>query len=166
MIHLPSFMELQVDEETILELESGFLTYKDIVPDVSKGTHTFCGFQTGNLLGLSAVIDKPMYDIINKINNKIEHKLHPTWIHYIEYNNGYQQEHTHENNEDVSFILYMSDDPGMTEIILNPARGKTVYVKAKRGRLVVFNSTFKHKANRSDKKIFVGGLRINDNITI
>lgn len=130
---------------------------------------TYNGNQTENLIHL--IKDKTLEgqkfeEIKNTIKTHIFGKFEYHWIHAISYNDdGYQKRHTHDKNEECSFILYLNDcDDGHTNFYVNPKRNIQYKIKPEKGKLVVFSSSIPHDADKTtqNKKILVGGLRIEE----
>ena len=84
-------------------------------------------------------------------------KKHIHWLHILRYPPGGKLDwHTHCEFEKISYVLYM-DDVGGTSFKI---RDKEVFVKSKRGKLVLFPSEYEHKAETEGKERYVaaGGI--------
>ena len=128
---------------------------------------TINGNQTENLINLienGSIEGECLIKIKNIIENHITAKFEYHWAHAISYKiGGYQNKHTHDHNEECSFILYLNGcNNGETNFYVNPTRNIQYKIKPEKGKLVVFSPSISHNADITDqeKKIIVGGLKI------
>jgi len=104
------------------------------------------------------------YNYIGELKQKVEEILNLTdleyfYLHLVDYTNGgCMREHSHDHNEDYSFILYLNDcDDGATVLSL----GEPYYVLPSEGNVLVFSSSIPHSSNYSkSKQVLVGGLKV------
>ena len=86
-------------------------------------------------------------------------KEHIHWLHILKYPpEGKLDWHNHKRFEKISYVLYM-DDVGGTFFKI---KDKEVFVKSKRGKIVVFPSEYEHKAETEGKERYVaaGGIYV------
>ena len=86
-------------------------------------------------------------------------KEHIHWLHILKYPpEGKLDWHSHKKFEKISYVLYM-DDVGGTVFKI---KDKEVFVKSKRGKIVVFPSEYEHKAETEGKERYVaaGGIYV------
>lgn len=164
---LPSLCELSVDLTVIDSLNQKLEEYKlneDCwIPRDSSATRN--GIQTFNLLTFE---DNDLNNVLHQIKIKLEkdadHKLEYYWVHLIEYDSGgFQLPHTHDHNEDFSFVLYLNDCvDGNTTFILNEKRNVIKSFKPTQGLGVFFLASMLHYADvcTTNKKVLVCGLRV------
>ena len=72
---------------------------------------------------------------------------------------GYMTRHSHEHNEDYSFILYLNTcKDGATVLHYDDCEH---HIAPERNKMLVFSSDTEHSAKFSDsKQILVGGLKL------
>ena len=137
---------------------------KNLIHD--DNTCTRNGIQTENIFQLNDF--KPilsiLQDIRRYISKAVDSPLDYYWAHMIEYqDNGWQRLHHHAPREDVSFILYLTDnDDGQTFFkIDNDGLEYQIHVYPKKGKLVFFDAKYDHgaKLTTGNKMVLVGGLR-------
>jgi len=129
------------------------------------------GIQTKNIFILNDF--KPILKLLQEIRNiltqSIGQRLEYYWAHMIEYEEGgWQELHTHAPREDVSFILYLTDnDDGQTYFKINTDDGLDyeLHTFPKKGKLVYFDAVYDHgaKVTKTNKMVLVGGLRFMKN---
>ena len=125
------------------------------------------GIQTKNIFILNDF--KPILKLLQEIRNiltqSIGQRMEYYWAHMIEYEEGGSQtEHHHAPKEDVSFILYLTDnDDGQTYFKINTDDGLDyeLHTFPKKGKLVYFDAVYDHgaKVTKTNKMVLVGGLR-------
>ena len=105
----------------------------------------------------------------NILTQSIGQRMEYYWAHMIEYEEGgWQTEHHHAPREDVSFILYLTDnDDGQTYFKINTDDGLDyeLHTFPKKGKLVYFDAVYDHgaKVTKTNKMVLVGGLRFMKN---
>jgi hypothetical protein len=158
---------IQLDEPEALNYLLGFYPLGE---DVSQQTSTYNGKQTSNMV--SKVEPSLLSHLLHRYFIPAHRKIKPSrysvteleidWLHFIEYfGGGEQMGHTHVNNEDYSFILYLNDCSDGATIFYGPDPSiSPLEVLPKKGKLVIFPSYIYHKAKvtNSNKKILVGSL--------
>tara|TARA_E500000331_G_scaffold206623_1_gene198171 strand:- start:901 stop:1413 length:513 start_codon:yes stop_codon:yes gene_type:complete len=125
------------------------------------------GIQTKNIFILNDF--KPILELLQDIRNvltkSIGQRMEYYWAHMIEYEEGgWQGLHHHAPREDVSFILYLTDnDDGQTYFNIDKGDGLQyqIHTFPKKGKLVYFDAVYDHgaKVTKTNKMVLVGGLR-------
>ena len=105
-----------------------------------------------------------LQDITKNISDKIDDSLECVCAHMIEYEGGGWQAIHHHGGEDVSFILYLTDnDDGQTYFKIDTGDGLDyeLHTFPKKGKLVFFDSVYYHgaKSTTTNKMVLVGGLK-------
>ena len=130
-------------------------------------TCTIKGIQTKNIFRSNDFkpILKLLQDIRNNLTEAVGQRMEYYWAHMIEYEEGgWQAIHHHAPREDVSFILYLTDnDDGQTYFKIDNGDGLDyeVHIFPKKGKLVFFDANYEHgaKVTTTNKMVLVGGLR-------
>lgn len=137
-------------------------TYPDVFKDKKNSSLSGRCFYTLNLLDY--LDTQIFYNYSDKLRllckNILNLKLKYFYIHMIDYKNGGKMNvHTHNHNEDYSFILYLNScNDG--ETILHTTEGE-YKVTPERNKLLLFPSNTPHSAAYSkSKRVLVGGLKI------
>ncbi len=125
------------------------------------------GIQTKNIFILNDFkpILQLLQDIRNSLTESVGRKMEYYWAHMIEYEEGgWQAMHHHAPQEDISFILYLTNnDDGQTYFKIDHGDGLDyeVHTFPKKGKLVFFDANYDHgaKVTKTNKMILVGGLR-------
>jgi len=139
-----------------------FMIRSDFHRDETHSSLSEDCFATTNILG---VIRDPVFDeyiaylkdIVEAVTNK---KLIYHYLHMISYDaGGYMTRHSHEHNEDYSFILYLNTcKDGATVLHYDDCEH---HIAPERNKMLVFSSDTEHSAKFSDsKQILVGGLKL------
>ena len=166
-MRLPSLFDLDIDLELVNFFNQKLDQYKNNDKywiDIDKSC-TFKGIQSSNLLEFD---DESLYNNLNSIKTKFENLFEVGfeyhWVHLIEYEpGGYQKIHSHDHNEDFSFVLYLNDCvDGHTVFMLNEKRNIAAEVKPTFGKSVIFLSSIKHfaKTCTETKRVLVCGLKL------
>lgn len=136
-------------------------SHPEVFKDTKKSSLSGDCFYTLNLL--DCIDTKIFYNYIDKLRLLCEDnlglKLKYFYLHMIDYENGGKMNvHTHEHNEDYSFILYLNScNDGDTILHMNNGDYKIIPEKNK---VVLFSSNIPHSAEYSkSKRVLVGGLR-------
>jgi len=85
------------------------------------------------------------------------------YIHMVDYTNGgIMKKHSHNHNEDYSFIMYLNDcNDGCTVLHL----GCEHRIQPRKGTVLLFSSSIPHSSEYSkSKQVFVGGLKVKTEI--
>jgi len=117
---------------------------------------TVDGFQTNNLINQDNIKPYLKYIMTLLPSNKLKHR----WFHMIDYNiSGYQKEHTHENTEKYSYIIYL-ENSASGETYFKITDKNTMYIKPIKNMIIFFPSYIKHGSLQitDNKKIAVGAL--------
>ena len=118
-------------------------------------------FATTNLLGLvkDNVFDQHLEYLKDICEAAADKRLSYHYLHMISYDaGGYMSRHSHEHNEDYSFILYLNSCKDGATIIHEE---KNYHVIPQRNRMLIFTADSEHSAQFSDsKRILVGGLKL------
>lgn len=137
--------------------------YPEVFKDKKNSSLSGRCFYTLNLLDY--LDTQIFYNYIDKLRllceNILNLKLKYFYVHMIDYENGGKMNvHTHNHNEDYSFILYLNScNDG--ETILYTTKGE-YKVTPKRNKVLLFSSNIPHSAAySSSKRVLVGGLKIN-----
>ena len=137
--------------------------YPEVFKDRKQSSLSGNCFYTLNLL--NHIDSKIFYNYIGKVKLSCEDvlnlKLKYFYIHMINYENGGKMNiHTHDHNEDYSFILYLNScNDG--ETILHTTN-EYYKVTPERNKVLLFPSNIPHSAAYSEsKRVLIGGLRIN-----
>ena len=139
-----------------------FMLREDLYGDETYSSLSEDCFATTNILGL--VKDKLFDEYsgylkdICEASAKAELSYH--YLHMISYDNGgYMTRHSHEHNEDYSFILYLNTCKDGATVLHDDYENH--YITPKRNRILVFSADTEHSAKFSDsKRILVGGLKL------
>lgn len=126
------------------------------IGEIYNSTCTINGFQTNNIFDVPC-----MQNTLNNILSYLpENNLKYTWFHMIDYDkNGFQKKHSHEQTEDFSFILYLTDCKNGGETIFETIKGN-IEIKPQKNKLIFFPSNLWHLGNPTidNKKVAVGAL--------
>lgn len=139
-----------------------YFKYKsDLVRETTNNCLSENCFATKNLLKF--VGDAKFLETIDDLKficeKHVNKKLKYFYLHMIDYENGGEMaSHTHDHNEDYSFILYLNScDDGDTVFDID----SEVKVKPVKNKLALFSSDISHSSIFSNKKrILVGGLKL------
>ena len=136
-------------------------SYPEVFKDIKQSSLNGDCFYTLNLLDY--IDAKIFYNYIDKVKllceNVLNLKLKYFYIHMIDYQNGGKMNvHTHNHNEDYSFILYLNScTDGETILYIDNIPHKIIPEKNK---VLLFSSHIPHSAAYSEsKRVLVGGLR-------
>lgn len=118
-------------------------------------------FATTNLLKFPHA--SIFYNYIDTLRIKCEEfiniNLEYTYLHLVDYSNGgIMSEHSHEHNEDYSFILYLNTcEDGATVLTLKEPYKVTPVAN----KVLLFSAYIPHMSEYSNsKKVLVGGLKV------
>ena len=139
-----------------------FMLREDLYADETYSSLSDDCFATTNLLGLvkDNVFDQHLEYLKDICEAAADKRLSYHYLHMISYDaGGYMSRHSHEHNEDYSFILYLNTcKDGAT--VLHSDSGDN-YITPKSNRILVFSADIEHSAKFSDsKRILVGGLKL------
>lgn len=103
------------------------------------------------------------YNYIDTLRLKCEEfvniNLEYTYLHLVDYSNGgIMSEHSHDHNEDYSFILYLNTcEDGATVLTLK----EPYKVQPAANKVLLFSAYIPHMSEYSNsKKVLVGGLKV------
>ena len=135
--------------------------YPEVFKDRKQSSLSGNCFYTLNLLDY--MDSKIFYNYIDKVKLLCEDilnlKLKYFYIHMIDYQNGGKMNiHTHNHNEDYSFILYLNScNDGETILHIDNNQHEVIPEKNK---VLLFSSHIPHSSAYSEfKRVLVGGLR-------
>lgn len=138
-------------------------THPEVFRDEKQSSLSGDCFYTLNLL--EHIDSEIFYNYIDKLcllcEDFLSRRLKYFYVHMINYENGGKMNvHTHDHNEDYSFILYLNScNDG--ETILHTTKGH-YKVTPERNKVLLFPSNIPHSAAYSvSKRVLVGGLKIN-----
>ena len=189
--------QIMISDDIVNDVTKVFDEVKHKPENVYDGKNcTRYGLQTKNIIQLEDF--QPLKESLLKIKSSIEQQLNTPLqyyaAHFIEYETGgYQALHDHgrNNQEDISYILYLSDsvwtqeklkprppDAEQLQLDIN-SDGQTyfemenfddrrlsyqIHTFPQVGKLVFFESSIMHGAHetRNMKKVLVGGLKFVD----
>lgn len=137
------------------------LATPELLKDTKQSSLSSNCFSTLNLLDFphSDIFYNYIGELKTVAEEKIGKKLEFFYLHMVDYTNGgIMAEHSHNHNEDYSFILYLNTcDDGYTVLSLN----KSVKIRPEQGKMLLFSSYIPHMSEYSDtKKVLVGGLKV------
>ena len=165
------FNDVLINQIQLSEVNIVIDTFRNAVKNpnniLKEYSRTRKGIQTKNIFILNDFkpILKLLQDIRNILTQSIGQRMEYYWAHMIEYEEGgWQAEHHHAPKEDVSFILYLTDnDDGQTYFKINTDDGLDyeLHTFPKKGKLVYFDAVYDHgaKVTKTNKMVLVGGLR-------
>jgi hypothetical protein len=156
-------------EENIVEYMTSllkiFLAKPELVKDIKQSSLSANCFSTLNLLKI--LHNNNFYNYIDELKTIIElhvdKELDFFYVHMVDYaNGGIMNKHSHDHNEDYSFILYLNTcDDGYTVLSLK----NCLKIKPEQGKMLVFSSNIPHSSEYSNsKKVLVGGLKVTRNV--
>ena len=169
------FNDVLINQIQLSEVNIVIDTFRNAVKNpnniLKEYSRTRKGIQTKNIFILNDFkpILKLLQDIRNILTQSIGQRMEYYWAHMIEYEEGgWQAEHHHAPKEDVSFILYLTDnDDGQTYFKINTDDGLDyeLHTFPKKGKLVYFDAVYDHgaKVTKTNKMVLVGGLRFMKN---
>ena len=138
-----------------------FMLREDLYGDETYSSLSEDCFATTNLLGLvkDNVFEQHLEYLKDICQASINRKLSYHYLHMISYDaGGYMTRHSHEHNEDYSFILYLNSCKDGATIL---HEDKDYHIIPQRNRMLVFTADSEHSAQFSDsKRILVGGLKL------
>ena len=139
-----------------------FMLREDLYGDETYSSLSEDCFATTNLLGLvkDNVFEQHLEYLKDICQASINRKLSYHYLHMISYDaGGYMTRHSHEHNEDYSFILYLNTcKDGATVLHYDDCEH---HIAPERNKMLVFSSDTEHSAKFSDsKQILVGGLKL------
>ena len=141
-----------------------FMLRQDLYGDETYSSLSEDCFATTNLLGLVYSKDNVFEQYLEYLKDicqaSINRKLSYHYLHMISYDaGGYMTRHSHEHNEDYSFILYLNTcKDGATVLHYDDCEH---HIAPERNKMLVFSSDTEHSAKFSDsKQILVGGLKL------
>ena len=158
---------IQLNEPELIDYLLGFYPLSE---DISQQTSTYNGRQTPNMVGKiePSLLSHLLHRYFIPAHHKIKSSRYSVtdididWLHFIEYfGDGEQKGHTHVDNEDYSFILYLNGCNDGSTIFYNPDPNlPRIVISPKIGQLVIFPSDIYHKAQSTNqnKKVVVGSL--------
>lgn len=141
-----------------------FMLREDLYGDETYSSLSDDCFATTNLLGLVYSKDNVFEQYLGYLKNicqaTINEKLSYHYLHMISYDSGgYMSRHSHEHNEDLSFILYLNTCKDGATVLYGDVEDH--YITPKRNNILVFSADTEHSAKFSDsKRILVGGLKL------
>lgn len=176
-------IEFKLKNETIEKLEKIFddaITNDSLLTKFSNCTSN--GIQTKNIVQL--IDDASFYEICGCINEYIRKYHTYSWrgvdynndncallsydfminyMHMIQYENGSQKLHHHAGLEDYSFIVYLNNSDAGTKFYY---KDSFLVVKSERGKLVAFDATVWHEAEKctGTRKVLVGAVKLRNKI--
>ena len=138
-----------------------FMLREDLYGDETYSSLSDDCFATTNLLGLvkDNVFDQHLEYLKDICEAAAGKRLSYHYLHMISYDaGGYMTRHSHEHNEDYSFILYLNSCKDGATIL---HEDKDYHIIPQRNRMLVFTADSEHSAQFSDsKRILVGGLKL------
>ena len=138
-----------------------FMLREDLYGDEKYKSLSDDCFATTNLLGLvkDNVFEQHLEYLKDICQASINRQLSYHYLHMISYDaGGYMTRHSHEHNEDYSFILYLNSCKDGATIL---HEDKDYHIIPQRNRMLVFTADSEHSAQFSDsKRILVGGLKL------
>lgn len=102
-------------------------------------------------------------ELLKKSENVLNLPFNYHYIHMVDYTNGgIMKKHSHNHNEDYSFIMYLNDcNDGCTVLHL----GCEHRIQPRKGTVLLFSSSIPHSSEYSkSKQVFVGGLKVKTEI--
>ena len=138
-----------------------FMLREDLYGDETYSSLSDDCFATTNLLGLvkDNVFDQHLEYLKDISEAAAGKRLSYHYLHMISYDaGGYMTSHSHEHNEDYSFILYLNSCKDGATIL---HEDKDYHIIPQRNRMLVFTADSEHSAQFSDsKRILGGGLKL------
>ena len=139
-----------------------FMLREDLYADENYSSLSNDCFATTNLLGLvkDNVFDEYIGYLKDICEASINRNLSYQYLQKISYDaGGYMTRHSHEHNEDLSFILYLNTCKDGATVLHDDYEDH--YITPKQNSILVFSADTEHSAKFSDsKRILVGGLKL------